>query len=125
MGGALLWPRSQCAKSLRQRLSLNVFPPKEKQVQRELEARSHPFCAACIRRDGEIAESHARSAEDEEQFAGPEQNIQQARALKIREILTLEADFESLVRTFFNEGAHGGEVHALFAGFLAAWINGL
>ena len=37
----------------------------------------------------------------------------------------MQADFESLLRTLFDEGAHGGEIHALFAGFLAARVNSL
>ena len=72
-----------------------------------------------------IAQSHAGGAQNQEELAGPEQNVQQAGALMIREILALEADFESLMGAFLDEGAHGSEVYALFAGFLAARIHGL
>jgi hypothetical protein len=50
------------------------------------------------------------SAQQEEQFASPEQNIQQASALKIAEIFRVEADVERLSRAFLDEGAHGDEV---------------
>jgi len=90
-----------------------------------LEARSHPFQTARIRHSGEIPEGYARGAKNEEQFAGPEQNVEQTRALEIREILRVQTDFESFLRTLFDESAHGGEVHALFVGFLTARIQSL
>ena len=37
----------------------------------------------------------------------------------------MQADLESFLRAFFDEGAHGSEIHTLFAGFLAAGVNGL
>jgi len=37
----------------------------------------------------------------------------------------MQADLEGLLRAFFDEGPHGGQIDALFAGFLAARINGL
>ena len=37
----------------------------------------------------------------------------------------MQTNLEGLLRALFDEGAHGGEIHALFARFLAAWINGL
>lgn len=85
--------------------------------------RSHAFCAACVRRGGVIAKRDAWRAQDEEQFAGPEQNIEQPRAFKVGEILRLQADLQSFVGALFDEGAHSGKIHTLFAGFLAARIN--
>jgi len=57
-----------------------------------------------------LDEGKARSAQQKEQFTSPEQNIQQASALKVAEIFRLQADVERLSRTFFDEGAHGDEV---------------
>jgi len=37
----------------------------------------------------------------------------------------MQADFESPLRALFDEGAHGGQIHTLIAGFLAARIDGL
>src|SRR5690348_5311712 len=75
-------PRTPCNDR-----ALHLLPRKKKQARCELAARSHPLYAAYIRRGGEIAERHARGAKDEEQFAGPEQNIEQTRALEIRQTL--------------------------------------
>jgi len=69
--------------------------------------------------------SNARRAQNEEQLAGPKHNVKQARALQIREIFALQAYFEGPARAFFDEGAHRGEVHALFTRFLAALIQHL
>jgi hypothetical protein len=103
---------------------LHLLPRKKKQARCELVARSHPLYAAYIRRGGEIAERHTRGAKDEEQFAGPEQNIEQTRALEVRQTLGVQTDFESFLRALFDEGTHSGEIHTLFARFLAARVNG-
>src|SRR5204862_5566883 len=57
-----------------------------------------------------LDKSKARSPQQEEYCAGPEQNVQQASALKVAEIFRLTADVERLSRTLFDEGAHGDEV---------------
>lgn len=85
--------------------------------------RGHPFYAVRTSGDNGLRESDARGSKDQEQFAGPEQNIEQSRALEIGEVSAMQADLEGLLRALFDEGAHGGEIHALFAGFLAARIN--
>jgi len=35
----------------------------------------------------------------------------------------LQTDFQGATRAFLNEGAHGGEIDALFARFFAAGVN--
>jgi hypothetical protein len=62
-----------------------------------------------------LGEGETRSAQQEEQFAGPEQNVQQATALKIGQAPGLQADVEGFSRAFLDEGAHGGNVDGLGA----------
>jgi len=59
------------------------------------------------RGDG-LGEGEARGAQQEEEFAGPEQNVQQAAALEIGQALGMQADVEGLSRAFFDEGGNGG-----------------
>jgi hypothetical protein len=62
-----------------------------------------------------LGEREARGAQQEEQFTCPEQDIQQASALKIGQTLRLKADVERLSRAFFDKGAHIGQVSGLNA----------
>jgi len=72
-----------------------------------------------------LDEGKARSAQQKEQFTSPEQNIQQASALKIAEIFRLQADVERLSRAFFDEGAHGDEVDRFCANLAPPRIKAL
>ncbi len=67
-----------------------------------------------------LGEGETRGAQQEEEFAGPEQNVQQAAALKIGQALGMQADVEGLSRAFFDEGAHGRQVHGFGGAELAA-----
>ena len=66
-----------------------------------------------------LGERETWSAQQEEEFTGPEQDVQQAAALKIAQILRLQADVERFPRAFFDEGAHCGQVYG-FSGEPAA-----
>jgi hypothetical protein len=72
-----------------------------------------------------LGEGEAWGAQQEEEFAGPEQNVQQTAALQIAQVLRLEADVEGFSRAFLDEGAHGGQVDGFNAEFAAAGINAL
>src|SRR5712691_839639 len=67
-----------------------------------------------------LGEGEARSAQQEEEFAGPEQNVQQSAALEIGQALGMQADVERLSRAFLDEGAHGGQVDGFGGAELAA-----
>src|SRR5260370_6368255 len=67
-----------------------------------------------------LGEGEARGAQQEEEFAGPEQNVQQAAALKIGQALGMQADVEGLSRAFLDEGAHGRQVHGFGGAELTA-----
>ena len=75
------------------------------------------------RNDG-IGRVDARGAQENEEFAGPEQNVQQAPALKIREFFGMQADVQSLARTFLDERAHGREIRGSRREPPAAGIHG-
>src|SRR5260370_2494894 len=66
------------------------------------------------------SEGEARGAHQEEEFAGPEQNVQKAAALEIGQALGMQADVEGLSRAFLDEGAHGRQVHGLGGAELTA-----
>jgi hypothetical protein len=72
-----------------------------------------------------LGDSEAWDAQEDEEFAGPEQNIEQAAALEIAQVLRLEADVEGFSRAFLDEGAHGSEVDGIGGKFAAAGINAL
>ncbi len=77
------------------------------------------------RLDGDgFRQNDAGSAQQEEQLAGPEKNVQQASALEIAQIFGLQTDVERFARAFFNERAHGREVDRVFAKLLATRIDG-
>ena len=63
-----------------------------------------------VRRNQGIGEEDARSAQKNEELAGPEQDVQQAAALKIGKIFRIQADVEGLARAFLDEGSHRSEV---------------
>src|SRR5260370_4766938 len=67
-----------------------------------------------------LGEGEARGPQQEEEFAGPEQNVQQAAALEIGQALGMQADVEGLSRAFLDEGAHGRQVHGLGGAELTA-----
>src|SRR5260370_15842717 len=67
-----------------------------------------------------LGESEARGTQQEEEFAGPEQNVQQAAALKIGQGLGMQADVEGLSRAFLDESAHGRQVDGFGGAKLAA-----
>lgn len=77
-------------------------------------ARSHGFC-----------EREAGGAQEKEEFAGPEQNVQQTAALEIGQVVGMEADIKSLAGTFLNESAHGRCVEGFRAEPAAARIQAL
>jgi hypothetical protein len=72
-----------------------------------------------------LGDSEAWDAQEDEEFAGPEQNIEQAAALKIAQVLRLKADVEGFSRAFLYEGAHGSEVDGIGGKLAAAGINAL
>ena len=57
-----------------------------------------------------MGESEARGAQQDEEFAGPEQNVEQASALEIAQVFRVEARVEGFSRALLDEGAHGGRV---------------
>jgi len=72
-----------------------------------------------------LDEGKAWSAQQEEQFASPQQNIQQASALKVAQIFRLQADVERFSRAFLDEGAHRDEVDGLSAELAPPGIKAL
>ena len=60
-----------------------------------------------------LGEGEAWGAQQEEKFTGPEQNVQQAAALKIGESLRLQADVEGFSGAFLAESAHGAQVNGI------------
>jgi hypothetical protein len=72
-----------------------------------------------------LDEGKAWSAQQEEQFASPQQNIQQASALKVAQIFRLQADVERLSRAFLDEGAHRDEVDGFSAELAPPGIKAL
>ncbi len=70
-----------------------------------------------------MGEGEARGAQQEEEFAGPEQDVEQAAALEIGQILRLQADVESFAGAFLDESAHGGQVDGLGAELAAPRIK--
>ena len=70
-----------------------------------------------------LGEGQARNAQEEEEFAGPEQNIEQTAALKIGQVSGLQADVEGLAGTFFDESAHSREIDRFGGEFAAAGIK--
>jgi hypothetical protein len=72
-----------------------------------------------------LREGEARDAQKEKEFAGPEQDIEQAAALEIAQVFRLEADVESFSGAFLDEGAHGGDVEGFGVELAAAGINAL
>lgn len=66
-----------------------------------------------------MGDGKAWDAQKEEELASPEQDVEQAAALEIAQVLRLKADVEGFAGAFFDESAHGGEVHG-FGGELAA-----
>ena len=88
--------------------------------QRELETRrSGANGKLRLRGNHRLGEGEARGAQQEEEFTGPEQNVQQAAALEIAQVFRLQADVEGFSRAFLDEGAHGRQVDG-FGGELAA-----
>ena len=57
-----------------------------------------------------MGEGEAWGPQQQEQFTGPEQNIQQASALEIAQVLRLQADVKRLSRAFLDEGSHRDHV---------------
>jgi hypothetical protein len=76
------------------------------------------------RSDG-LGKGEAWDAKQEEEFASPEQNIEQASALEIAQVLRLQADVEGLSRALLDESAHGGQVDGLGGELAAAGIKAL
>lgn len=70
-----------------------------------------------------FGEREARGAQQEEEFAGPEQYIQQTATLEIGQVIGMEADVESLARALFDEGTHGGSVGGFRAEPAAARVQ--
>ena len=62
-----------------------------------------------------LGERDPRRTQQEKQFASPKQNIQQAPALQIAQVLRLQADVQCLSRAFLDEGSHGGQVDGFSA----------
>src|SRR5215470_5562556 len=72
-----------------------------------------------------IRKRDPRRAQQNEEFTGPKENVQQTPALQIGEILRLQADLESFLGAFLDEGAQGGRVHGIFAELLSARVQRL
>ena len=58
-----------------------------------------------------IRETARGSAQQKEEFAGPKQNVQQAAALQVVDVLALQGHIQGPARTLLDEGSQGGEVH--------------
>jgi hypothetical protein len=88
--------------------------------QTELEIRRNGVGGKLVfRRRYRLGEGETRDAQQKEEFTGPKQNIQQASALKIAQVLRLQTHVEGFSRAFLDEGPHGGQVDR-FRGELAA-----
>ena len=72
-----------------------------------------------------MGEGEAWGSQQQEKLTGPEQNIQQATALEIAQVLRLQADVERLSRAFLDEGSHGTHVEKLNAELAAPRIKAL
>jgi hypothetical protein len=79
----------------------------------------------CIGGGNGLGDREARSAQEKEEFAGPEQDVQQTAALEIGQVVGMEADVESFAGALLDEGAHGGRVESFRAEPAAARIQAL
>jgi len=75
-------------------------------------------------RNGRVSGVDARGAQENEEFAGPEQDVQQSSALEIGEILGMQADVQSLARTLLDKRAHGHDIRGNRRESPAAGIHG-
>jgi len=76
-------------------------------------------------RSRRFGERKPRCAEQKEELAGPEQDIQKAAAFEIAEVLGMETDIERPAGTLFDESSHGGQVGGLRAEGAAPGIQAL
>ena len=70
-------------------------------------------------------EGEPRGAQEKEELASPEQDVQQATAFEIIEILGMETDVERLARALFDESSHGSQVDGLRAKAAAPGVQAL
>jgi len=92
-------------------------------IRRQL--RSCPRQGLAFRRCRRFVEGEPRGSQEEEELAGPEQDVQKAAALEIIKILGMETDVERLAGTLFDESSHRSQVDGLRAEAAAPGVQAL
>lgn len=72
-----------------------------------------------------IRETARGGAQQQKEFAGPEQNVQEAAALQIVDGLIMQGHIQCPARALLDEGPQGREVHRQTARLLAPGIDSL
>ena len=70
-------------------------------------------------------EGEPRGSQEEEELAGPEQDVQKAAAFEIIKILGMETDVERLAGTLLDESSHGSQVDGVRAEAAAPGVQAL
>lgn len=65
------------------------------------------------------------SAQEEEEFAGPEKNVQQAAALEIIHVIAVQGDVQGPPRAFLDKGPQGRQIQRHSPKLLGTWIDSL